>query len=158
MPRPLPVTDEIVERREERGPGLPASLLDLLQQTQVLGVHVPRAGPADVVVGDRVITPREGKPVDGVAWGLREDEACRRRNPAEVGRVVLLPPLGVRHDEAEIPPAAREDDPVDGPPDDVITSGNLYTLYGREVNIHSLKENFKVCIPRKFGNGRLAPC
>lgn len=43
---------------------------------------------------------------------------------------------------------------ADGPPDEVITSENLFTLYGREVDIHSLRRNFKVCIPKKIGNGR----
>lgn len=43
---------------------------------------------------------------------------------------------------------------ADGAPDDVITSDNLFALYGREVNVHSLRENFKVCIPKKIGNGK----
>lgn len=43
---------------------------------------------------------------------------------------------------------------ADGPPDDVITSENLFELYGREVDIHSLRESFKVCIPRKIGKCR----
>jgi len=42
----------------------------------------------------------------------------------------------------------------DGTPDNVITSESLFALYGREVNVHSLRENFKVCIPKKIGNGR----
>lgn len=33
---------------------------------------------------------RQGPPLEGVAWGLRDDEACRRANPAEVGRLVLF--------------------------------------------------------------------
>ncbi len=36
------------------------------------------------------IGQRQGAPLDGVAWGLRDDEACRRGNPAEVGRLVLF--------------------------------------------------------------------
>ena len=46
---------------------------------------------------------------------------------------------------------------ANGRPDDTITSENLFNLYGREVDIHALKENFKVCVPRKIGNGRM-PC
>jgi iron complex transport system ATP-binding protein len=45
---------------------------------------------------------------------------------------------------------------ADGPPDSVITSENLFTLYGREVDVHSLRESFKVCIPRKIGTCRCA--
>jgi iron complex transport system ATP-binding protein len=45
---------------------------------------------------------------------------------------------------------------ADGAPDSVITSENLFTLYGREVDVHSLRESFKVCIPRKIGNCRCA--
>jgi len=43
---------------------------------------------------------------------------------------------------------------ADGIPDDVITSESLFALYGREVNVHSLRESFKVCIPKKIGSGR----
>jgi iron complex transport system ATP-binding protein len=43
---------------------------------------------------------------------------------------------------------------ADGSPDETITSGNLFTLYGREVDVHALKENFKVCVPSRIGNGR----
>ncbi len=43
---------------------------------------------------------------------------------------------------------------ADGGPDETITTGNLYTLYGREVDVHALKENFKVCVPSRIGNGR----
>ncbi len=46
---------------------------------------------------------------------------------------------------------------ADGAPDDVITSENLFALYGREVDVHSLRESFKVCIPRKIGKCRCAP-
>jgi iron complex transport system ATP-binding protein len=45
---------------------------------------------------------------------------------------------------------------ADGAPDDVITSENLFALYGREVNVHALRDNFKVCIPKKIGNGKRA--
>jgi len=45
---------------------------------------------------------------------------------------------------------------ADGAPDSVITSENLLTLYGREVDVHSLQESFKVCIPRKIGSCRCA--
>lgn len=45
---------------------------------------------------------------------------------------------------------------ADGTPDSVITSENLFTLYGREVDVHSLRESFKVCIPRKIGKCRCA--
>jgi iron complex transport system ATP-binding protein len=43
---------------------------------------------------------------------------------------------------------------ADGSPDETITTGNLYTLYGREVDVHALRENFKVCVPSRIGNGR----
>jgi iron complex transport system ATP-binding protein len=43
---------------------------------------------------------------------------------------------------------------ADGSPDETITTGNLFTLYGREVDVHALKENFKVCVPSRIGNGR----
>lgn len=36
------------------------------------------------------IGQRQGPPIEGVAWGLRDEEACRRGNPAEVGRLVLF--------------------------------------------------------------------
>jgi iron complex transport system ATP-binding protein len=45
---------------------------------------------------------------------------------------------------------------ADGAPDEVITSENLFSLYGREVDVHSLRESFKVCIPRKIGKCRCA--
>lgn len=45
---------------------------------------------------------------------------------------------------------------ADGAPSEVITSENLFSLYGREVDVHSLRESFKVCIPRKIGKCRCA--
>jgi iron complex transport system ATP-binding protein len=45
---------------------------------------------------------------------------------------------------------------ADGAPGDVITSENLFSLYGRQVDVHSLRESFKVCIPRKIGACRCA--
>ncbi|HET6420199.1 MAG TPA: ABC transporter ATP-binding protein [Geobacteraceae bacterium] len=42
-----------------------------------------------------------------------------------------------------------------GGPEDTITSENLYALYGREIDIHSLKENFRVCVPGRLGNCRM---
>jgi iron complex transport system ATP-binding protein len=45
---------------------------------------------------------------------------------------------------------------ADGPPGEVITSENLFSLYRREVDVHSLRESFKVCIPRKIGKCRCA--
>ncbi len=45
---------------------------------------------------------------------------------------------------------------ADGAPDSVITSENLLALYGREVDIHLLRESFKVCIPRKIRTCRCA--
>ncbi|RQW89415.1 MAG: ABC transporter ATP-binding protein [Geobacter sp.] len=45
---------------------------------------------------------------------------------------------------------------ADGRPDNVITSESLFALYGREVDVHSLRESFKVCIPRKIGTCRCA--
>jgi hypothetical protein len=36
------------------------------------------------------IGQREGKPLEGEAWGLKDDEACRKAHPAEVGRLVLF--------------------------------------------------------------------
>jgi iron complex transport system ATP-binding protein len=43
---------------------------------------------------------------------------------------------------------------ADGRPDQTITGENLYTLYGREIDVHALKENFKVCVPCRIGSGR----
>lgn len=43
---------------------------------------------------------------------------------------------------------------ADGAPGEVITSENLFALYGREVDVHSLRESFRVCIPRKIGKCR----
>jgi len=40
---------------------------------------------------------------------------------------------------------------ANGNSDETITSENLYSLYGREVDIHSLKENFRVCVPSRLG-------
>lgn len=40
---------------------------------------------------------------------------------------------------------------ADGAPDQVITGANLYALYGREVDIHNLQGNFKVCVPKNIG-------
>jgi hypothetical protein len=37
----------------------------------------------------RLVRGKE-KPVEGVAWGLRDDPACRKQNPAEVGRLVVF--------------------------------------------------------------------
>ena len=45
---------------------------------------------------------------------------------------------------------------ADGHPDEIINAENLYALYGREVDVHALKENFKVCVPSRIGNGRAA--
>jgi iron complex transport system ATP-binding protein len=42
-----------------------------------------------------------------------------------------------------------------GRPDETITSENLYALYGREIDVHSLKENFRVCVPGRIGKGRI---
>jgi len=45
---------------------------------------------------------------------------------------------------------------ADGSPDETITTESLFRLYGREVDVHSLKENFKVCVPSRIcrcGNG-----
>jgi len=39
---------------------------------------------------------------------------------------------------------------ANGGPDETITRENLYTLYGREVDIHALKENFRVCVPSRL--------
>lgn len=39
---------------------------------------------------------------------------------------------------------------ANGTPDEIITRENLYTLYGREVDIHALKENFRVCVPTRL--------
>jgi len=33
---------------------------------------------------------RDGKTVEGEAWALRDDPACRKQNPAEVGRLVVF--------------------------------------------------------------------
>jgi len=44
---------------------------------------------------------------------------------------------------------------ANGRPDDTITSDNLFKLYGREVDVHALKENFKVCVPSRISNGRM---
>jgi iron complex transport system ATP-binding protein len=44
---------------------------------------------------------------------------------------------------------------ANGRPDDTITSDNLFKLYGREVDVHALKENFKVCVPSRISNGRI---
>jgi iron complex transport system ATP-binding protein len=43
---------------------------------------------------------------------------------------------------------------ADGKPDDVMTGENLYELYGREVDVHALRENFKVCVPSRIGKCR----
>ncbi|ABK99079.1 ABC transporter ATP-binding protein [Pelobacter propionicus] len=40
---------------------------------------------------------------------------------------------------------------ANGSSDETITRENLYSLYGREVDIHSLKENFRVCVPSRLG-------
>jgi len=42
---------------------------------------------------------------------------------------------------------------ANGTSDETVTSQNLYSLYGREVDIHNLKESFKVCVPRRLGVG-----
>lgn len=42
---------------------------------------------------------------------------------------------------------------ADGSPEETITTDNLYALYGREVDIHALRENFRVCVPSRIGNG-----
>lgn len=39
---------------------------------------------------------------------------------------------------------------AEGTPDEIITGNNLYRLYGREVDVHALKENFKVCVPSRL--------
>jgi hypothetical protein len=36
------------------------------------------------------IGQREGKPLEGEAWGLKDDESCRKAHPAEVGRLALF--------------------------------------------------------------------
>lgn len=41
---------------------------------------------------------------------------------------------------------------ANGSSEETITSENLYSLYGREVDIHALKESFRVCVPRKLGS------
>ena len=40
---------------------------------------------------------------------------------------------------------------ANGSSDETITRGNLYSLYGREVDIHSLKEDFRVCVLSRLG-------
>lgn len=40
---------------------------------------------------------------------------------------------------------------ANGSSEETITSENLFALYGREVDIHALKESFRVCVPRKLG-------
>jgi len=42
---------------------------------------------------------------------------------------------------------------ANGSSEETITSENLYSLYGREVDIHSLKESIRVCVPRHLGQG-----
>lgn len=42
---------------------------------------------------------------------------------------------------------------ANGSSDETITRENLYSLYGREVDIHALKENFRVCVPSRLGGG-----
>lgn len=36
------------------------------------------------------IGQREGKPLEGEAWGLKDDAGCRKAHPAEVGRLALF--------------------------------------------------------------------
>lgn len=45
---------------------------------------------------------------------------------------------------------------ADGEPGETITASNLYDLYGREIDVYALKESFRVCVPSKIGNGRVA--
>lgn len=40
---------------------------------------------------------------------------------------------------------------ANGNSNETITRENLYSLYGREVDIHALKENFRVCVPSRLG-------
>jgi iron complex transport system ATP-binding protein len=40
---------------------------------------------------------------------------------------------------------------ANGRSDETITSENLFELYGRDIDIHSLRGNFKVCVPNKLG-------
>lgn len=40
---------------------------------------------------------------------------------------------------------------ANGTSDETITSENLFSLYGRDVDIHYLKESFRVCVPRRLG-------
>ncbi len=47
---------------------------------------------------------------------------------------------------------------ADGGPDETITGDNLHSLYGRDIGVHSLDENFKVCVPCRIGNGRKSDC
>ncbi len=44
---------------------------------------------------------------------------------------------------------------ANGSPNATITSKNLYALYGREIDVHSLQENFRVCVPGRIGKGRM---
>jgi iron complex transport system ATP-binding protein len=47
---------------------------------------------------------------------------------------------------------------ADGGPDETITGENLYALYGRDIGVHALDENFKVCVPCRIGNGGKSDC
>ena len=40
-----------------------------------------------------------------------------------------------------------------GTPAETITSENLLSLYGREVDVHLLKRNLRVCVPRRMAEG-----
>jgi iron complex transport system ATP-binding protein len=40
---------------------------------------------------------------------------------------------------------------ANGSSDETITSENLYSLYGREVDVCDLKKSFRVCVPRRLG-------
>lgn len=40
---------------------------------------------------------------------------------------------------------------ANGSSHETVTSENLYSLYNKEVDIHSLKENFRVCVPSRLG-------
>jgi iron complex transport system ATP-binding protein len=42
---------------------------------------------------------------------------------------------------------------ADGKPGETITPENLYTIYGREIEVHTLAEEFRVCVPCRIGNG-----
>ena len=42
---------------------------------------------------------------------------------------------------------------ANGSAGETINHENLYALYGREIDIHALRKNFHVCVPRRLGPG-----